>query len=181
MEYGETMTFARPKCGIWKHTRGPKTNKPKRSGRFPSARRLMYRGRSKAPESVDFTLARPDGRVDLSDVGLRQYIRERAGAMERKLIAARRKAGKRAQGWLNGLRQHYLEAPKTSRVLFQSRLRVIGRDSQRRTALLSRILRFEREYHDARKGHAAGEKPVFPYGTLQLRQRCRVSCATGPP
>ncbi len=181
LEYGETVTIDRPDCGIWKHTRDTKNKQQAKQGKYPSTTRLRYRGRSKAPESVDFTLARPDAMQQLSDAELRSHIRDCAGVRERKLIDERRKSGQKVLGWRNVILQHYLEIPQSFRVLFQRQPRVIGQDGERRGSMLRTILRFERKYRIALAKFIQDKETEFPFGTLRMADCYCVCCATAPP
>jgi hypothetical protein len=144
LEYGQVVTFARPERGIWAPTRGRA-----RRGRHPSRRRLAYRGRSKAPPSVTFALARPAIRPELSDAELRKEVVDAAEAREAELMAARKKARRGVLGWNEVLRTSHTATPRTSRVLFQRRPRVTGTDPAKCAAVLSRVLGFEADYYTA--------------------------------
>jgi putative transposase len=177
LEYGESVTFARPKCGLWTETR-----RPERKGKHPSRWRLKYRGRSKAPETARLTLVRPKAMLELDDEELRRYIRDRVAEREEELIEERRRTKTQVVGWLGVIAQHYLAMPSTPRVLFQRRPRVAGSNPGACAILLETLERFVHAYRLALAAFKAGERSsVFPYGTLQMVRRYDVACATAPP
>ena len=176
LEYGDIVTFARPKCGLWAETLGPA-----RKGKHPSGGRPRYRGRSKAPQSATLTLTRPDVRMDLTPKELRDVIRDRVAECEEELIEERRRTGKKVVGWLGVVTRHYLATPKTPRVLFQRRPRVTGHDPSACAKVLEKLERFVAAYREALDAFCGGGWPTFPYGTLQMAQRYHVDCAKVPP
>lgn len=176
LDYGQTIVIPRPKCGLWAPSRPPK-----RKGKFRSRGRAAYRGRSKMPALTTFTLVRPPIMKDLSDEKLRALVREKVNERELELIEERRKTGQTVLGMNNVLRQHYQDTPHSSRVLFQNRPRVSGRDWWERLTTLNARLKFEAENAAASRAFRAGDhEVVFPHGTWLMRVRFDVRCA-GPP
>jgi putative transposase len=176
LEYDEAVTFPRPRCGLWAETKGPA-----RRGKHPSRARLRYRGRSKAPMSATFKLARPDVRMDLDDPALRQLIRDQVEERAEDLVKERKKEGIKVLGWRRVVTQHYLATPNTSHPLFNRRPRVTGRDPSACAKLLAKLERFVKAYRVALKAFRGGGWPTFPYGTLQMAERYDVACAKAPP
>lgn len=176
MEYGEPVTFTRPKCGLWAERR-----ERRRKGRPGSRGRLRYRGRSTAPEAVTFTLARPQARMDLTSSELRKLVRGQVAAKETELIEERRATGRKVEGWLGVITRRYLEVPSTPREHFGLRPRVTGEDAGACHRMLERLEIFTRAYRVALDAFKNGARPTFPYGTLQVAQRYGLTCATAPP
>jgi hypothetical protein len=176
LEYGEPVTFRRPRCGLWAESRSPR-----RAGKHPSRGRLRYRGRSKAPETATLTLACPPVGSGTSPKQVRERIRDRVIAREKELIEERRRTGKKVLGWRGVVTQHYLATPSSPRALFQRRPRVTGTDRSACAKALEKLDRFVAAYRTALEAFKNGERPVFPHGTLQMAQRYQVKCATAPP
>jgi putative transposase len=177
LEYGQSVTFARPRCGIWTESRAPA-----RQGKHPSRWRLRYRGRSKAPEVATLTLVRPNVMIELGNEELRRFIRDQVAEREQQLIEERRRTNTRVVGWLRVIAQHYLTVAATSRVLFERQPRVAGRDRGACAAMIATVQRFVRAYRQALAAFTAGDRAVtFPYGTLQIARRYDLACATAPP
>ncbi len=178
MDYAAPLVIERPKCGIWKESRAPK---PK--SRFESRGRRRYRGRSKAPERAQLILHRPPGMMpECSDGQVRQQIRDAVVQREVELAEERRRTGRKVLGMKGVLMQHFLDTPRRSRVLFETKPRVSGRDRRKRREALAAILEFEAEYRKARDAWLGGHREtVFPHGTWLMRVRFGVECATAPP
>jgi hypothetical protein len=176
LEYGEPVTFARPKCGLWAETLGPA-----RKGKHPSRGRLRYRGRSNAPETATLTLTRPRVRMNSSPEQLREVIRGRVADIEEELIEERRRTGRKVVGWLGVVTRHYLATPKTPRVFFERSPRVTGHDSSACAKVLEKLERFVAAYRRALAAFRGGGWPTFPFGTLQMAQRYHVDCEKRPP
>ena len=178
LNYGQAVTFQRPKCGMWAQTRA---DKPR--NKFESRGRRAYRGRSDAPEEIEFTLVRPGPAMpELSDTQLRTRVRELLGERERALIEQRRQTGQTVLGMRAVLQQHYLDTPERSRVLFETKPRVSGKDPRKRAAKLKCLVGFESAYRIARDVWLKGERSVvFPFGTWLMLSRFGVQCATAPP
>jgi putative transposase len=176
LEYGESVTFRRPRCGLWAETR-----QTRRRGKHPSRGRLRYRGRSKAPETATLTLACPDMGTDSSPTQVRRLIRDRVIAREKELIEERRRTGKKVLGWRRVVTQHYLATPRSPRALFQRRPRVTGNDPSACAKAIAKLERFVAAYRAALEAFKGGGWPTFPYGTLQMAERYGVKCATAPP
>lgn len=175
MDYGRPVTFVRPRCGLWAETLGPA---PK--GKHASKARLRYRGRSDAPETVTFELARPAVDMHRTSSELREEVRKRVADRERELIEERRGGGIEVLGWLNVVKQHYLAVPTTREPLFERRPRVTGRCSKACSTVLEKLTRFVGAYRAALELFRAGEQAVFPYGTLLMARRFGVECAPAP-
>jgi len=177
LEYERKRTIQRPKCGIWNETRSAKAG-----AKFESRERRAYRGRSRTPDKVEFMLARPPMMERLSDVELRQLIRDKVGEREREVIAQRRRTGRRVLGMRGVFKLCYLDTPQCPRVLFGRKPRVSGTDVGRRVDKLKAILNFEATYRRARDAWLAGDlRAVFPLGTWLMRVRFGVRCVTGLP
>ncbi|MEM6989152.1 MAG: transposase [Myxococcota bacterium] len=177
LDYGESVTFKRPKCGLWKEVRVRR----RRRGRHASAGRWRYMGRSKAPGSVTFKLVRPRVRMELTARELRAQIREGALAEQLRLQAERRRTGRSVLGWRRVVTQHYLATPKGKRVLFRRNPTVTGTDPVKVDAMLETMATFRSEYRVAMRLHRERKNPTFPYGTNRMARRYNVPCATAPP
>jgi putative transposase len=177
LEYGQTVRFARPSFSLW----GPK-RPPKQEGKHRSKGRAKYRGRSKLPEFVEFTLVRPKVFLNLQDHQLRQMIRDQVGEREREIIEERRHTGRRASRMSEVRKRSYLDIASSSRVLFQRQPRVSGRDPERVAEALARHSKFIAQHDHASRCFRDGEHNVeFPHGTWLMRVRFHVRCAAGPP
>ena len=178
MDYGVPVAIERPKCGIWTEKRAPKPKSP-----FASRGRRKYRGRSKAPQRVELTLHRPPEVLpELGDAELRQEIRNRVDAREAELVAERRRTGQKVLGMRGVLQQHFLDTPRRSRVLFETKPRVSGNDRRKRWEKLDARLTFEAQYRRSRDAWFEGNQDVvFPHGTWLMRVRFGAKCAEPPP
>ena len=177
MRYGETVTFARPKCGLWAETASPRPR-----SKHASRGRLAYRGRSKAPPTASLTLVRPELKRELSDAELRDEVLAQARAEAERIRAELRREGRaKVLGWHGVLRQSFLHVPRTPRELFVTRPRVAGVDPAECAALVAKIETFEKHYRVAREAFKTDREVEFPYGTLRMVQQFRARCATAPP
>ena len=158
MRYGQTVTFARPKVGMWAQTRSSKVVEGKRTSRG----RLKYRGRSKAPESASLTLVRPDIERHLSADGLRDQILAKAEAQAEQLQRKRKAAGKTVVGWRNVVAASYRDRAVSRRAYFQTRPRVAATDDAKRDALLAEIENFEVAYRAALEAFKDGPQRGLP-------------------
>lgn len=177
LEYGQTVRIPRPSFSLWGAKRPPK-----KVGKYPSKGRARYRGRSKLPDFVEFTLVRPKVFLNLKDHQLRQLVRDGVGERERELIEKRRREGRRAGRMSDALKHSYLDIASSPRVLFQRQPRVSGHDPERVSEALARHSTFIAQHGRASRRFRAGEHEVeFPHGTWLMRVRFDVNCAAGPP
>lgn len=176
LEYGETIRRKRPKCGIWKETR----SKAKK-GKYTSKGRLRYRGRSKAPESAEFTLVRPEIELHLSDEELRQKIRDRALEKERALIVQRKREGRSVLGWRQVALCRWDQRPGSERTMFQRRPKVTAAEPEAAFEMLAKMQAFVYAYRVTMTEYKAGGRPLWPYGTFRMVRRYNLPCATAPP
>ena len=179
LKYGKTITLQRPKCGIWKETRS-KAAKGKK-GKYASKGRLRYRGRSKAPESVKFTLARPEVELHLSDKELRQKIWDGAVEQERALIVERKRDRRPVLGWRQVVLCRWDQRPGSERTMFQRRPKVTAAEPEAAAEMLDKMQAFVCAYRVAMAEHKAGGRPLWPYGTFRMARRYNLPCATAPP
>jgi putative transposase len=130
--------------------------------------------------STRFAYTRPPGFDDLSDEELVSLLRERVEAGEKALAAERGQLPAMKADAV--LKQHWNSAPKSHAPRFRREPHVACRDQRLRVSALLQLVAFREAYRDALRRFQEGRRgTLFPFGTLQMRQRFRVRCATAPP
>ncbi len=188
LEYGQPVTIERPRCGMWKPKRvaEKKRQHAKKEGgrrrRRKSAGRSAHAGRSKLPETVEFTLERPPGFDDLDDGQLRGEVRRRTKVLEDGAEAEREEKGWKVLGMRRVIAQHWADFPDSKEPRFGTVPAASGSSKWARMEVLQRCARFQRAYAEARDAYVAGEHGVeFPCGTWLMRRRFNVRCSNSPP
>jgi len=189
MRYGESMTFARPKCGLW-------AGATKRAQRAADKRGLKSRGRrakaledandSELAASVTVTLHRPAVRLDLSDDELRSLILDRVREQEDENAAKLRDEGRSFLGAAKVKSFDHRKSPTSEDPLLTTVPHVAANDPELRRAARERLKAFYDAHAACWLRFIAGEVGVqWPAGTWLMRVRYRLNCAqdssTGPP
>ena len=179
MTYGKSMTFARPKLGLWKKLLDVPV--PGRTGQ--NVKRAQHRrNRSKLPETVEFTLHRPPVRGGVSDEGVREEVLQRLDAKEMELIRQRAKRGTSVIGMGKVLAQKWWSFPGSPDAMFKTTPHVSGRSKWARIEMLGQMKTFVGAYRRARARFLAGIRDVlWPRGTWLMRVRHGLPCEQGPP
>jgi hypothetical protein len=142
--------------------------------------RRFFDQRGPLGEATRFAYVRPAGCEHLTDEQLVALVRERIEAGEAELAAQR--GDKPVLGATAVLKQHWNSQPKTRAPRFQRDPHVACRDRHRRIAALLQLAAFRDAYRTALGRFRAGRhNAVFPHGTLMMRERFGVRCATACP
>jgi putative transposase len=175
LEYGVSVTVARPKHGLWggpcRHVQRLVSQRSKRA---------LHGGRSRLPETVTLMLTRPKIMLELTDAELRSYIRERLRECERTIIGERQSRKLRVMGWKAATKKSVRAAP-TSEERFRTVPSYSADTREQRAAAWKRRRGFLARYRDALRRFLGGDwSTVFPTGTWLMKVRFGVSCCPLP-
>lgn len=175
LEYGIGVMVERPKHGLW----GTQCRHVLR-GTSQESKRARYGGRSRLPECVTLVLTRPAIMPELSDVQLRNLIREQLRDREQTLLIERRSQKVRVMGWSAATRVNVRAAPKPEERFGRVPSYSADTSAERRSAWRQRR-EFLTRYYAALRRFVGGEWTAqFPVGTWLMKVRFGVSCCPSP-
>lgn len=179
LRYGQVVTVNKPKSGLW---RAPSGGSSKTRKREVDPTRASFRGVSKLPDTVAFTLVRPPVLAGThSDQEVREEVWARVARIEKEVGELRRATSKRPLGMAAAASVDWWDLPRGRDELFGRRPKVAGSTRKARLRYLRWYRDFQRAYRQARDSWCDGERDVvFPFGTYLMRKRFAVCCAPAP-
>lgn len=169
LEYGQEVTYRRPKSGLWKPNPPQRRKKPKR-------RPANHRSPVKCPEVATLRLVSPLDPASESPQDARTQVRAFVKEFEDAARQERKAQGISVLGMRLVRRVHFKSSPSTYEDYFGRIPRVSGSLPQQRAHIQRQLQDFVSRYKHALQEYKITGNALFPEGTWWMRRCLNKRC-----